>query len=1703
MINTEHSDLWKAIINKASFEDIKRMIEEGADLNEIGTDDDFQGDYTFLELFYTCSVHPDCLELIKLFIENGYNYKKIARNGLNAVSNFAKYPDPRVFLYLYSLDQNLIFDTIEYNNSMLHNCIGDGSFEVFKFLLEKGADLKANYEIPLVAPAVFNEDIRFIKYLIEECKLPYKGNIYNNKDLLSIAATSTSNPEIIKYLVSKGFSIKSYNSEDEPVFFETVKNSQTEIIDCFLELGADINQTDKHGCNILVYAAMRAETPDVIKFLIDKGLSVNFNDFNGRSLAHFAAMNQNPEIMQILIDYGVAFDKEDNDYNTTPLEVAAQFGSPEVCELLIKAGSRINYKDKAGFSPIIFSTFNANIDVFNVLVKYGADVNVEDNKKRSLLYHAFEHSGLELVKEITRLTKTQFNNEDFEEYRQNIEKIRYMEERAANDPEFLNSLLAIGIDPRLPRDIKLPYVFLAAGNPDLRVIEFWGKNSSDLSLGSEFVDFFSYAIEKNPNPEIIDYLSNKRLFIKDAFLIFDHIIKNNSVEVWKRLFDLGFPREDVYLFALLGKIEHPNPDIVALLAEDEASYKSKWQTGSTACHMAAQKDDPVYIKILKEAGADINVKNDYGITPLMVACSRGTNIEVIDYLIENGANIKQLDHYGSDAFMYAMANSNINIIKHLVDLGADIHTKSGNGENILMAALEKGADLEKIKYILSLGIDINEKSKDGEQAISKATYSNPNLDVLDFLVKNGADLSFKANFDSGVNLLFYAAHNENEEIIEYLIKKGLDINSPSRAGETPLLAAARNPNINVFKKLIESGADINVKDNKDMDALGYAAAFNPNLQLIKFLLDKGFDFHKKRKNGRNAVFDATRNENIEVIKYLVSRGANLKEIDDYGCTTLVHALVYYDYDKKINENYLELAKYLIENGVDVNAKTIEGDTALMLAVAYVSDPEYIELLINSGADINAVNKRGIDCLKLAVSNITNVRIIDVIKLLINKGVSLNKIYDRGNTITHYAVENPISEIMQLLIDNGAPFDKEDLVYHNTPLDLAAWIGSPEICEILIKAGSRLEHRDIYGCTPLMQSLKNKNPKVFRMLCKAGANIKIRDYMKNSIIHHALANSTLDLVKEVVELTKTKFDNSNFENYMKRIYYFNYLSEHWNSMGLPWQRKENIKLPYILCAALNTDFRVLYYLKDKGCNIFAGNYEENVLAYALRRNPSPYMAELLIGKKLEKDTYDLVFDNICKNPSVEVWKKIFELGFPYEYQDRHGVSLLMKVLRENTNPNPDVIDLLSDEKTVNLKDSYGLTACHFAASKDDVVYLEILHSRGAKLNEKENVENTTPLSAACSKSTNPSVIDYLIKNGANINERSLNGNDALLYSINNSNPNIALYLIKEHKADIHTKNRFGSNILMEAIKAKSNDLIKAFVEIGIDVNEKDSQGYPSIIYSAFYNPNPQIIDYLVDKGADINYLNDKKENILIFAARNNPNENIIDYLLDKGFDKNYVTVNGETPILAAAQNPNFFVLEKLIERGANLEAVDNDKRNALFIASKCNDKPYIITYLIEKGIPVNYRDEFGNTAVIFAAQNNNVNIIKTLIEKGADIKTVNDMGTTALMSAVSDGNNCIEMVKYLIENGVDVNARNSANITALIIAASGVTDPRIIELLITAGADVNVEDDNGYTAYKIAKECNPNPAIAELIMKYSLMGKPNDSSFSSSTDMNIN
>jgi len=114
---------------------------------------------------------------------------------------------------------------------------------------------------------------------------------------------------------------------------------------------------------------------------------------------------------------------------------------------------------------------------------------------------------------------------------------------------------------------------------------------------------------------------------------------------------------------------------------DKRILEHKNKNEETALHLAAQyNDDPEVIKLLINAGANINhTKGPYSCTILMGA-AQCNNPEVIKVLIDAGADVNQTTTYGSTVLMFAACgNKNVEVIKLLLNTGADINAKkSGN-----------------------------------------------------------------------------------------------------------------------------------------------------------------------------------------------------------------------------------------------------------------------------------------------------------------------------------------------------------------------------------------------------------------------------------------------------------------------------------------------------------------------------------------------------------------------------------------------------------------------------------------------------------------------------------------------------------------------------------------------------------------------------------------------------------------------------------------------------------------------------------------------------------------------------------------------------------------------------------------------------------------------------------------------------------------
>ena len=121
-------------------------------------------------------------------------------------------------------------------------------------------------------------------------------------------------------------------------------------------------------------------------------------------------------------------------------------------------------------------------------------------------------------------------------------------------------------------------------------------------------------------------------------------------------------------------------------------------------------------------------------------------------------------------------------------------------------------------------------------------------------------------------------------------------------------------------------------------------------------------------------------------------------------------------------------------------------------------------------------------------------------------------------------------------------------------------------------------------------------------------------------------------------------------------------------------------------------------------------------------------------------------------------------------------------------------------------------------------------------------------------------------------------------------------------------------------------------------------------------------------------------------------------------------------------------------------------------------------LIEKGAEVNAKDNDGWTPLIMAARSGHIETAKFFVDNGAEVNAKDNDGWTSLIWAVWFGHT--ETAKLLIENGAEVNAKDNFGRTPLIWAASnGHTEAA--KCLIEKGADPNIKLNNGKSALDLA------------------------------------
>jgi ankyrin repeat protein len=341
-----------------------------------------------------------------------------------------------------------------------------------------------------------------------------------------------------------------------------------------------------------------------------------------------------------------------------------------------------------------------------------------------------------------------------------------------------------------------------------------------------------------------------------------------------------------------------------------------------AIFKAAARNDIEKIKSLVSEGADVNVRDNDGYTPLFYAVWQ-RNAEMAVLFIGHGAEVNLSDKTSSTPLHYAVWFANKDMIKLLVEKGADISIEDRKGETpIQYAAISRRGGL----------IDLLLAGQTTNQTIHLAATKGDLAEIRSFIEK-GTDIDTKDAI--GWTPLLWAALAGQHDAAEFLISKGADINAKNQDGATALQMACRAGRKDVVELLIDKHADINTPNNDGRTALHFAAS-QGNVEIIKLLLDKGANVNATNQTGATPLHLACSSGKKDVVELIIEKNADVNAKDHDGWTALHIAAL---------RGYTEIVKILLAKGADANIKNNYGQTALSLAKDR-NHPEIIELLHN-------------------------------------------------------------------------------------------------------------------------------------------------------------------------------------------------------------------------------------------------------------------------------------------------------------------------------------------------------------------------------------------------------------------------------------------------------------------------------------------------------------------------------------------------------------------------------------------------------------------------------------------------------------------------------------------------------------------------------------------------------------------------------------
>ena len=252
-------------------------------------------------------------------------------------------------------------------------------------------------------------------------------------------------------------------------------------------------------------------------------------------------------------------------------------------------------------------------------------------------------------------------------------------------------------------------------------------------------------------------------------------------------------------------------------------------------------------------GADVNAKSKHFITALMIACHRG-DTDAINVLLNAGTDPNITDAYGYTCLHNAVrACFSTQVLETIINHGADMNAIAKNHTTALMIACQKGNEVA-IHVLMSSGANLNIADENDSTCLHEAVMSGCNTGVLQAIIDHGADVS--ATNKNRQSILRIACQMGNVDAIHVLLKAEADPTITDTKGDTYLHYAVREDySKEVLQAIIIHSDDVNATNKNNITAL-MTACKTGNVDAIGMFLHAGADPNTTQCDGDTCLHEA-------------------------------------------------------------------------------------------------------------------------------------------------------------------------------------------------------------------------------------------------------------------------------------------------------------------------------------------------------------------------------------------------------------------------------------------------------------------------------------------------------------------------------------------------------------------------------------------------------------------------------------------------------------------------------------------------------------------------------------------------------------------------------------------------------------------------------------------------------------------------------